>query len=66
MNILAFNSYTHFLKAIDYLNQYADTKDNIPCPSWWCEVMVSLAVADNDFKNSPSINNVQLELELCS
>lgn len=66
MNILAFNAYTHFLTAIDYLNQYADTREGDTVPKWWLDIMVSLAIADNDFKrSSKNINQVQLELDLC-
>jgi hypothetical protein len=35
LNHLAFNCYTHFLKPVDYLNQYADLMDKIAlnCPT---------------------------------
>ncbi len=47
LNHLAFDCYTHFLKAVDYLNQYADLMDeqgNQPL-KWWFEVNCSLYLA---------------------
>ncbi len=47
LNYFAFEFYTHFLKAVDYLNQYANfmNEQGVPVANWWWEMACSLNTA---------------------
>jgi hypothetical protein len=66
LNHLAFDCYTHFLEAVNYLNQYADLMDeqgNQPL-KWWFEVNCSLNLANTSInrENKREISTRQLRL----
>lgn len=46
LNHLAYDAFTEFLDATEYLNQYVETvQGKIPPPPWWSRMFVSLILA---------------------
>ncbi|MGI2906164.1 hypothetical protein [Tolypothrix sp. VBCCA 56010] len=68
LRTLAFDAYTAFLKATDYLNAYVDevqTHQPIPpVPQWWDEMLISLTLADDSFhkEHKQEISSKQLSV----
>jgi len=72
LNILAFDAYTAFLKATEFLDLYVDSQFEKeqrgefvdPPPPWWNEMMVSLQVAESCFhhEHRHEITGKQLHL----
>lgn len=65
---LAFDTYTEFLKATDYLNSYVEEVQSYqpvpPVPRWWDEMLISLTLAYNSLisEHEQEISSKQLNL----
>lgn len=45
LNRLAFDVYSEFMTSVSFLNEYADTFDTRPVPSWWLGMIADLHLA---------------------
>jgi hypothetical protein len=68
LNHLAFDCYTHFLIAVDYLNEYAllMNEQGKTTAKWWSEVSINLSLAHTSIhrENEREISARQLRLFL--
>ncbi|WP_229455942.1 hypothetical protein [Nostoc sp. CHAB 5715] len=68
LRVLAFDTYTEFLKATDYLNSYVEEVQTYqpvpPVPRWWDEMLISLILAHDSLfrEHEQEISSKQLSL----
>lgn len=65
LHSLSFDCYTSFLLGTENLNSYVDTQTNLPVPSWWKKLMITVYIVDDIFNkcHHHQIYQVQLGLD---